>query len=351
MKQGISISELAREVERREEAMRDFILPSNQIEAYVGSDNKASMVFNNEGEVEAFGINRVAHEQLSDKLQIPRKYYDRMKDEEPELLVNNINTWLRRSPKRQLLRTLDGDVRAFLSDRYGIMYDNALALRAAMPVLMEFPEMTYKSLELTDRKMYLQCVLPSMRSEVKVGEAVNAGIVISNSEVGFGRFTVERLIYLLSCTNGMIRGESIGKTHLSSKLDDNMEDFYKRDTIVAKIEAFRKEVRDHVSNAFDERSFMEDIVMIRKTTERKIGTGKIEGSVKKISKKFSFVQTEQDDILHRLIEGGDLSQFGISQAVTNLANATVDYDRVVELERAGGNIIDLSESEWQAIAA
>ena len=46
---------------------------------------------------------------------------------------------------------------------------------------------------------------------VKVGDAVQAGIAISNSEVGQGSLRVEALDYRLVRTNGMIRETAVRK--------------------------------------------------------------------------------------------------------------------------------------------
>lgn len=41
-----------------------------------------------------------------------------MRQEYPSLLDENINRWFQKTPERRMLRTLDGNIRAFLSDRY-----------------------------------------------------------------------------------------------------------------------------------------------------------------------------------------------------------------------------------------
>ena len=55
-------------------------------------------------------------------------------------------------------------------------------------------------------------------------------------------------------------------------------------------------------------------------------------------------------MLRYLIEGGDLSQFGLHNAVTRMSQDVEDYDRASDLERVGGKIIELSATEWKTIA-
>ena len=65
----------------------------------------------------------------------------------------------------------------------------------------------------------------------------------------------------------------------------------------------------------------------------------------------NLTENEQEGVLASLIKGGDLSQFGMQWAITHYAqNDDVSYERQVELERLGGNIIELPKTQWEAIA-
>jgi len=65
-----------------------------------------------------YGITSLARRQLADKLKIPLAYFERMRTEQPPLLDRNVNTWLQTDGDRRMIRTLDGQVWAVLSDRY-----------------------------------------------------------------------------------------------------------------------------------------------------------------------------------------------------------------------------------------
>ena len=60
----------------------------------------------------------------------------------------------------------------------------------------------FESVELTETKMYLKVVTPRVEFEVAPGDVVQAGIVITNSEVGCGTLSVQPLIFRLVCRNG-----------------------------------------------------------------------------------------------------------------------------------------------------
>ena len=144
-------------------------------------------VTDNEGVdlVEPMDIRPTAHVQIGNYLSIPKKYYDRMQTEEPELLAHNVNTWFRKQPEQRMIRTMDGHARAFLSNRYRRI-DNLDIARVTIPIIADIPGARYESCEITDDYLYLKVVNPRLQSEVVPGDIVQAGIVISNSETGQG---------------------------------------------------------------------------------------------------------------------------------------------------------------------
>lgn len=68
-----------------------------------------------------FPITKSCHDQIAERMEIPLRYYHKMKSEAPELLVGNVNTWLKKTEKDFFIRGLGDSVRAFLSDRYRII--------------------------------------------------------------------------------------------------------------------------------------------------------------------------------------------------------------------------------------
>lgn len=359
MKSGKTLTELAEKIEANERSKRDFVADTSLLRMVkkdtVGAE-ASEIKTHHEIEIDGNGslpVNPIAHGQIGDRVGIPRRYYERMRQDAPELLADNVNHWFTNQPEKRMVRSLDGRCRAFLSDRYKPM-DNFSVMSAALPVLLnDVAGLEVKSCELTESRMYIQCVTPAIQGEIKVGEAVQAGIIISNSEVGLGRVSVESLMFFLACTNGMIRGHSMKKHHVGKRIDTGADlaiDYFQQDTLEADNKAFMLMVRDTVKNAFDEKVFRADIETLRATTQRMIAAEAVVPTVENVTKRFSFSQAENDGVLTRLIEGADLSQFGLSAAVTNLANTVENYDRAVELERIGGQIVDLTPAEFTVIS-
>lgn len=359
MQTGKSLMELAQEVMAMQNSKRDFIAPTTKLEMTTAKASDGALVpmIQVEGNG-TYDIGPVAHEQIGDRLGIPRKYYDRMKAEAPDLLARNVNTWFQKEPERRMIRTLSRPnahplFRSFHSDRFRPL-DNDMILNAALPVLGEHG-INVLSSQLTDRRMYLQVVSPKFEGEVKKGDVVQMGIIISNSEVGAGAVKVEPMLYRLVCLNGMIRGFAMKRYHVGKRADGSGDevaiDYYKGDTQEATNRAFQLQVRDTVSAAFDQIRFNAELDKFREAAEQKIQGAKIQDVIEDVTRKFSLSGAEKDLALQRLIEGADLSKWGLANALTSLANDAPEYDRAVELERIGGNIIDLTPSEWNTWTA
>ena len=118
MKQGFkTIQELYQKLEEQRENRKDMIADTRSL--IINSvDGISSLSVSTGDDVISYVVSDVAHRQIADRLGIPFKYYDRMRLEYPVLLDQNINGWLMKNPEKRMLRTMDGRLRAFLSDRY-----------------------------------------------------------------------------------------------------------------------------------------------------------------------------------------------------------------------------------------
>lgn len=117
MKTGRSLQDWAKEIERRANAKRDFMVDTRSMEMFNGEQGPQVSLELQDSRLQ-LGMTENAHRQIGTHLNIPAKYYELMRKENPELLVQNVNSWLEKNPTRRLVRALDGDMRAFLSDRY-----------------------------------------------------------------------------------------------------------------------------------------------------------------------------------------------------------------------------------------
>lgn len=350
MNKGIPITELAAKIEAIENGKRDLVVPTNRMSMHEGR----TLVIGDNGNSGEYKLSKLAHEQISSRLKIPREYYKRMQVEAPELLDRNVNTWLHNSPERRLIRTYDGSVRAVLSDRFKPK-ENITVMKEALPfILNPDNKLQIMSSNLSEKQMFVKVVSDLLVGEVRVGQVVKGGFSLRNSEVGCGAFDLSLFVLTLSCMNGMLREHSMKEYHVGKRIeaDDNDEGIgiYSAETIAADSHAFQLKVRDTLAHALNYQKFDEELHKFRQAAENPMNTKYVAETIEDVTKRYNLNQDEGKDILSRLLQGGDFTQWGLSSAVTNLANDLDDYDRSTDLEKIGGQIIDLRPSEWREVA-
>lgn len=303
-----------------------------------------------------FEVNDHAHGQIAARLKIPAKFYDRLRFEHPDLLQHNVTALFNREPERRLLRTIDGKMRAFLSDRYRMLDNYDLLERSVLPALAE-TKMQIKSCALTETRLYIKAVFPDVVADVKEGDTVFGGILIQNSEVGAGAMTVEPLVWRLICKNGMIAPVhfadfGLRKYHVGKRIDDveAARSLFSDQTLALDDEAFFAMVFDIVKGAAGAVAFQGIVERMRELAGIKPGGDPVK-AVERLGKREHVSEGERTSILTHLIEGGDLSAWGYLNAVTRSAQDIESYDRATDLERLGGQMLDWSERAWTELAA
>jgi hypothetical protein len=345
MKTGRSLKQLAVELERQAAAKRDYVVSS--VRMGMNETGSRFRLFRENGASVSFTMSPLFERQLGAALGIPTTYYDKMRDEYPELLAQNVNGWLGRSDAKHTVRTLDNTVRAFLSDKYRRI-DNIEIAEAVLPIIGQMPDVRVESCDITDSHMYIKVVNPRLETEVRKGDIVQSGVVISNSEVGLGSVTVMPLVYRLVCLNCMIVYD-LGqrKYHTGRQLEESWE-LFSDETMRADDRAFFMKLCDIVRTAVDEARFAKAVEKLRESAGAKI-TGDVPALVELAAKSYGFNQNEQSGVLRHLIEGGDLSLYGLSNAVTRASQDTDSYDRATALETAGWQIVTMAPQLWQAL--
>jgi Domain of unknown function (DUF932) len=336
MKAGISIVELAQELLDQQVSKRDFHAPTSSL-SMLGNGQFQLETSNGSEEMPA---TLYAHAQMASRLSIPKPYYDRMRSESPDLLSANVNHWLaEKEGETSLIRTLRGQLRAFLSE----------ILAMVLPELSEMGDgIRIMSCNVTDEKMYIKVVNTNIEAAISVGDTVQAGFVLSNGELGNGSISVEPFIYRLVCTNGLtLKDKKIRKNH-AGRAHENME-LFANDTIQAIDNAFKLKIRDLVRNAISITTFREAVADLQ-VSKNDIITGHPAKAVEVTAKAIGLNNDESSLVLNHLIRSGDLSRFGMLNAVTRTADDIQNYDRATEVERLGSSVLYLPQSTWREVA-
>ncbi|WP_245965991.1 DUF932 domain-containing protein [Pseudorhodoferax soli] len=341
--------QLAEELERQRTTKKDLVLHSSMMRHETGEGGDTRLIVDHV-EGGQFAVTELARRQLAGKLNIPYAYFERMRVEQPGLLDSNVNTWLQTDDSRRMLRTLDGQARAVLSDRYRRL-DNYDLASAVIPILKTLTDLRFESVELTATRMYLKAVVPVLAYTMTPGDVVQAGIVITNSEVGHGTLSVQPLLYRLVCSNGLILPDrALRKTHIGRALgsEDNQVQVYQDDTLRADDRAFFLKVRDVVQATVTETAFQEAARKMQRTMGIPL-TGDPVRSVEVLADRYDLSEGEQTGVLRHLIQGGDLSGYGLVNAVTHFSQEVEDYDRATDFEEIGGKLVELTSKEWDGL--
>jgi hypothetical protein len=310
----------------------DYVVPASSL--IMGEDQGLMFV----GGSGLYRPNDIMHQGFSEKLDIPMGYYRRMMGQNPTLLAENINSWLRKADKKGfLVRTFETPeqniARAFLSDRYGII-DNYDILFAALDAIRKTGiHVEIKEAAVTDRKLYLYVTAPEIevqaeallqkyvvpgRHEFSANLGVISGMVITNSEVGQGRYSIAPMATILKCWNGAIaRDEAFNKQHLGVRLDQGVVNWSK-ETEQKNLSLVISQTKDAV-NTFLSKEYLSGMVkrlteFAGKDLDRPVDT--VQAVTKELGRRIVLSPEQEQNILNHFIRGGDTAATGIFQAIT-----------------------------------
>jgi hypothetical protein len=311
--------------------------------------------------VQEFVPGEVFDEGLASRLGIPRAYLRTMRDNGwTDMIDGNANALLHgrngiREPsaKRFLVRALKdadggetGTARALLSNSYKIV-DHLETLSAALRG-MERAGLGADNIvqaDLTGRKMYITVTAPEIKAlapELLKGyrspfsgatgadnPTVFAGFVLSNSETGYGAFTVTPRLVVEVCSNGMtIAKDAVSRTHLGARLDDGLIQ-YSNATRQANLNLITSQAQDAI------RTFLDADYMTRviRDMEAKAGADvkEPEKAIKEVTQRLEF-SAMYDTVLEHFIKGGDTTRGGLMNAITSAAQTADDADLAFRME-------------------
>jgi hypothetical protein len=371
----LGYDEMLRKIVEDDQRKVDLLADTRKMSASVEDGKVLVDIDRPDGSAQTFALNDYCLGQVSNDLSIPKGYFDRMRSDAPDLLVTNVNHWLAHEPNRRILRGYkpqEGEAygvgRAFVSSGYKRL-DYIEIARRIFPVFKDVPGLTFHQAQITDTKLYLRAVLPGLQYDVNpefrpvghvpgeyvkatgglaVGDVLQAGIEIRNSEVGAGQLEINPFVFRLICLNGMVvREYGVQRRHVGKRISD--EEFYADDTLAADDNAFWLKARDDAAAVLGEVRFEE----IARSLGEKIHGDKIVAPVAataELAQRFSLTEAEKDAVLRELVTAGDLSQWGALNAVTAAAKGVESFDRQVELEQIGWDIAQLAPKEWANVA-
>lgn len=371
MKAGRQLSDIAAQVVAEHKSKKDYVALTSALTAVTlprpNARPDVGIQLSVKGESRVYTPTNLCLGQIASFTGIPAAYADRMRTEAPDLLVQNINHWFKNvaEPKPRMLRTIGngtGTARAFLGDNYRPL-DNYDLFAAVVPHL-ERTGCIIRSAEVTETRLYIQASTPRIQRPVEQIVDINgrqerlriveAGVIIGNSEVGCGSIFVDPMLWDNWCTNGAVMQRTLKRRHTGGRnrnlLGDDgeaAEVLFSEETRKQDDKVFWMKVNDVVSQTLDATNFNGFIDRLVATQKEAI-TGKPTEVIEVVGEKLNLNEEEKENVLLHYMQGGDTSKFGLIQAVTRAAQDVPSYDRAVELERMGGNIIELPARDFSA---
>lgn len=356
MKAGLAYPRLYEEVKRQHTAKTDYLVKPLTVEMDAIGGKPMLRVLDSGGidQLEPLDIQETAHLQMSQYLDIPWRYYKRLLNEDHTLLTHNVNRCIQKGRKiPRLLRTLDGSARAFLSNRYRRI-ENQDVFNIVMPVLEGISGLQFESCQLTPDHMFLKVVNPRLTGEVRLGDVVQFGIMISNSETGRGSLSISPMVYRLVCLNGMTVVDvqsGFSRQYHAGRVLTSEKDFclYPATESVADDKEFVQKVQEAVLAAMDEGRFIQLIDRMKASAEIQLNTEDLSSVVKLASANFRIREVESEGVLQHLMQDADYTLYGLANAVTRHSQDVDDYDRASKLEAIGYDVMTMAPAMLRRI--
>jgi len=324
----MKLQSLIDELERQKPLKWDRKLRSSQLEMALAENQP---VFQINGS-QSFLITKLCHTQIAEKLEIPLKYYHKMEEEAPELLTENVNTWLERSEKEFFIRGLGDSVRAFLSDRYRVI-DHLDVFYCSLNELQAH-EAEIEDCFLSETEMNIKVKSVKLRDFVRhKDDLIMGGLFLCNSETGHKALRVEPRIFRVKYSNGMIIEEFITREiHLGNEGELYDEIIYL---------SIRRSIRELFGR------FGEITQALREATEIKIKNP--QKVINNVVEQYRLSEFQKENILIAFGAEPEYDKYGIANAMTLAAQKEETWEKSIELERIAGNLISLPIEDFKSL--
>jgi hypothetical protein len=321
------LKNLIEELERQKPLKWDQKIESSNLRMIL---NGNQVKFQIDGKDNPFLITRPCHNQIAERLEIPVRYYSKMENEAPELLIENVNTWLKKNSKEIFIRGLGDSVRAFLSGKYRVI-DHLDVLYCSMNELQSY-EAEVEDCYLSETEMNVKVKSNQLKDFVRrKDDLIIGGLLLVNSETGHRALRVEPRMFRVKCTNGMVIEEFLTRQiHLGNGNNEFDEMVYL---------SIRRTIRELFGR------FGEIVQVLRETTEIKVKNP--QRVINNVVEHYRLSEEQKENILIAFGMEPEYDKYGIANAVTRAAQNEENWEKSLELERIGGRLIILSREEFK----
>jgi hypothetical protein len=287
------------------------------------------------------GFHRHAIGQAATRAEIPLAYIDKLMTKGAwghELVAENLNTLYHNSNgAKYLARSVQGEVRGFLSDSYRRL-DSRPILDAFIGGVRKFGAVPVDGYAL-DTKVAVKVVLPMVFEPVD-NEVMIFGAAFENSDFGNGAISVRTFVERLWCTNRAISNEDLRKIHIGGRLSEDLQlsqRTYDLDTQT--MASAVQDITQHTLSAGNVNRFLE---AIKVANEQKI---KIRSMKDFLAKNLN--KTEAGAVIEafnspdiEMLPAGNTA-WRMSNAISWIANTKIeDEERKLEVMKVAGALLN-----------
>lgn len=289
---------------------------------------------------ERMRVHQHALTQICQKVGFPWRYAQALRAQEVEdwgvpLLAHNLNELYHNQAKRYLIRSFEGEIRGFLSDRYRRL-DSRPLVEAFAEACQKIGAVAIQGYA-TDTKVALKAMLPVV-FEPAPNEVIAFYVYWGNSDYGNGAHELKVGILRLWCTNYAIMDDVLRQVHLGRRLSDDIS--WSNRTYDLDTKAMASAIDDMVSQSLSEEKTTELCSVVKTAHEEKIDPAKAlakfkkdltKGEMKRVAETFNSPDVEN-------LPPGN-SVWRLSNAISWVAGKTEDTERKIDLMKVAGKAL------------
>lgn len=329
-------------MERSGQMLNDFLVPSNKLR-FADEDGAVKFGFGQEPQT----LHRNAISQLAGRFGINAKDLNREatgSEWERRVFAERLNQYSANlGSKNLLIRSVDGQAKAILSDRYRRMNTAAIFLSFLMAAQETGSVLVDANHgELRD---FLEVIHPEI---VEIPTEKNGtiytvfGAQIRNSDFGASKLELNIFQMNVVCLNGMVSNKMISATHLGSRIEETGQISFTEETMNADTNARALAVRDIMKSIYSVENLTRERKRIVDATEIEID---IVQEVKQLPK--MGVQLGEVEMLNKVLmesnpeDGiqGKNTLWKFAQGLTAVANKVESADRKRDLQDIASSLM------------
>jgi hypothetical protein len=286
-------------------------------------------------------VHKWAMGQIGERAGIPKAFQDRLRSEDSkgwggELLAHNLNELFKHDKSKYLLRSVNGQVRGFLSDRYRRL-DSRPLVESYLQSLQAVGAVPYES-HFTETKIAIKSVLPRL-FKLNDREVLALGVMFGNSDFGNGPLEVSIFAERLICMNGMVASRDLRKIHLGARLSEDME--WSNKTYQLDTEANASAIKDLVRNQLGPTHLNKFLDTLKAANEDEMKPEQITQFLSKaLTKERTKEVVEAFNSANVVDMPAGQTRYRLSQAISWVANQMKDEEDKLDMQRLAGVTIE-----------